>query len=185
MTIQIIIFYMDNLTEQKSAPLAVKKYVLKKQPTQAQYKINYDSDLNPAQLEAVKTKNGPVLVIAGAGSGKTKTLTYRVARLIESGTKPENILLLTFTKKAADEMLNRAVMLLDSRCEKVAGGTFHSFSNYILRKYSSHLDLRNNFTIIDRADAEDVINHLRSQIITKQEKRFPEKAQSSIYIQKQ
>ena len=175
MTIQIIIFYMDNLTEQKSAPLAVKKYVLKKQPTQAQYKINYDSDLNPAQLEAVKTKNGPVLVIAGAGSGKTKTLTYRVARLIESGTKPENILLLTFTKKAADEMLNRAVMLLDSRCEKVAGGTFHSFSNYILRKYSGHLDLRNNFTIIDRADAEDVINHLRSQIITKQEKRFPRK----------
>ena len=166
---------MDNLTEQKSAPLAVKKYVLKKQPTQAQYKINYDSDLNPAQLEAVKTKNGPVLVIAGAGSGKTKTLTYRVARLIESGTKPENILLLTFTKKAADEMLNRAVMLLDSRCEKVAGGTFHSFSNYILRKYSGHLDLRNNFTIIDRADAEDIINHLRSQIITKQEKRFPRK----------
>ena len=116
-----------------------------------------------------------MLVIAGAGSGKTKTLTFRVARLIESGIKPENILLLTFTKKAADEMLNRAVMILDSRCEKVAGGTFHSFSNYILRKYSNLLELRNNFTIIDRADAEDVINHLRGSVIGKQEKRFPRK----------
>ncbi len=167
----------EKASENTSLP-SVKKYVLKKsiaQDTGAHYKINYEEDLNPAQLEAVKTKDGAVLVIAGAGSGKTKTLTYRVARLIESGIKPSNILLLTFTKKAADEMLNRAVMILDSRCEKVAGGTFHSFANYILRKYSDSLELRNNFTIIDRADAEDVINHIRSQIVTKQEKRFPRK----------
>ena len=166
---------MENLIPEKTSAPAVKKYVLKKQDTSSQYKINYENELNPAQLEAVKFKNGPVLVIAGAGSGKTKTLTFRVARLIESGIKPENILLLTFTKKAADEMLNRAVMILDSRCEKVAGGTFHSFSNYILRKYSNLLELRNNFTIIDRADAEDVINHLRGSVIGKQEKRFPRK----------
>lgn len=166
---------MENLTEQKASVPAVKKYVLKKQNTQAEYKINYEKDLNPSQLEAVKTKDGAVLVIAGAGSGKTKTLTYRVARLIESGINPENILLLTFTKKAADEMLNRAVMILDSRCEKVAGGTFHSFANYILRKYSNLLELRNNFTIIDRADAEDIVNHIRAQVIEKQEKRFPRK----------
>jgi len=166
---------MENLTTQKTAMSSVKKYVLKKQHTPTEYKIQYENELNPAQLNAVKTKNGAVLVIAGAGSGKTKTLTYRVARLIESGVKPENILLLTFTKKAADEMLNRAVMILDSRCEKVAGGTFHSFSNYILRKYSNCLELKNNFTIIDRADAEDVINHIRAQIVTKQEKRFPRK----------
>lgn len=166
---------MDNLTKEEKTVPAVKKYVLKKQDTASQYKINYDKELNTAQLEAVKHKNGSVLVIAGAGSGKTKTLTYRVARLIESGVKPENILLLTFTKKAADEMLNRAVMILDSRCEKVAGGTFHSFSNFILRKYSNLLDLQNNFTIIDRADAEDVVNHIRSQIVEKQEKRFPRK----------
>lgn len=166
---------MENLTtETKSVP-SVKKYVLKKQDTKAQYKIDYEKELNPAQLEAVKCKNGSVLVIAGAGSGKTKTLTFRVARLIESGVKPENILLLTFTKKAADEMLNRAVSILDSRCEKVAGGTFHSFSNYILRKYSELLELRNNFTIIDRADAEDVVNHIRGKIVEKQEKRFPRK----------
>lgn len=152
-----------------------KKYVLKKQSTSAVYKIDYEKDLNPQQLEAVKFKNGSVLVIAGAGSGKTKTLTYRVARLIEDGVSPENILLLTFTKKAADEMLNRAVMILDSRCEKVAGGTFHSFANFILRKYSNYLDLKNNFTIIDRADAEDVINHIRAKVIEKQEKRFPRK----------
>lgn len=166
---------MENLTQQKSSAVSPKKYVLKKQDTKAQYKIDYEKDLNPSQLEAVKTKEGSVLVIAGAGSGKTKTLTYRVARLIESGVKPEHILLLTFTKKAADEMLNRAVMILDSRCEKVAGGTFHSFSNYILRKYSNLLELRNNFTIIDRADAEDVVNHIRGQVIEKQEKRFPRK----------
>ena len=166
---------MDNLVKEEKNKPAVKKYVLKKQDTFSQYKIAYEKDLNSAQLEAVKCKDGAVLVIAGAGSGKTKTLTYRVARLIESGVKPDSILLLTFTKKAADEMLNRAVGILDSRCEKVAGGTFHSFANYILRKYSSLLDLRNNFTIIDRADAEDVVNHIRSQIIEKQEKRFPRK----------
>ncbi len=166
---------MESMIPENIAKPAVKKYVLKKQPTQAQYKINYEKELNPAQLEAVKFDKGSVLVIAGAGSGKTKTLTYRVARLIENGVNPENILLLTFTKKAADEMLNRAVMILDSRCQKVAGGTFHSFSNFILRKYSNFLDLRNNFTIIDRADAEDVINHIRGKLIAKQEKRFPRK----------
>ena len=138
---------MNNLSTDKSTKIAVKKYVLKKQKTDAQYKISYEKELNTAQLEAVKTIDGSILVIAGAGSGKTKTLTYRVARLIESVVKPENILLLTFTKKAADEMLNRAVMLLDSRCEKVAGGTFHSFANYVLRKYSNTLELQNNFNI--------------------------------------
>jgi len=166
---------MDNLTIEKTSVPIIKKYVLKKQNTKSEYKIAYEKELNPSQLDAVKMQNGPVLVIAGAGSGKTKTLTYRVARLIESGVKPENILLLTFTKKAADEMLNRAVLILDSRCEKVAGGTFHSFANYILRKYSNCLDLKNNFTIIDRADAEDVVNHIRAQVVTKQEKRFPRK----------
>lgn len=168
-------FLMDNLTTDKTSVPAPKKYVLKKQNTQAQFKIDYEKELNPAQLEAVKSKDGSTLVIAGAGSGKTKTLTYRVARLIESGVKPDNILLLTFTKKAADEMLNRAVMILDSRCEKVAGGTFHSFSNMVLRKYSSLLELQNNFTIIDRTDAEDVVNHIRGQVVEKQEKRFPRK----------
>lgn len=154
-----------------------KKYVLKKRPViKTDYKVNYEEDLNEAQLEAVKSKEGPILVIAGAGSGKTKTLTYRVARLIEDGIKPENILLLTFTKKAAAEMLSRATIVLDNRCEKVAGGTFHSFANIILRKYSKLLGLKNNFTIMDRADCEDVINHIVGQLFPKKEKRFPKKS---------
>ena len=158
---------MDNLT--------VKKYTLKKVSTDVVYKIDYEKELNPAQLEAVKQKEGSILVIAGAGSGKTKTLTYRVARLIEDGVNPKNILLLTFTKKASYEMLSRAATVLDSRCEQVAGGTFHSFANIILRKYSSLLELQNNFTITDRADGEDIINHIRAKVIDKQEKRFPKK----------
>ena len=154
-----------------------KKYVLKKRPViKTDYKVNYEEDLNESQLEAVKSKDGPILVIAGAGSGKTKTLTYRVARLIEDGIKPENILLLTFTKKAAAEMLSRATIVLDNRCEKVAGGTFHSFANIILRKYSKLLGLKNNFTIMDRADCEDVINHIVGQLFPKKEKRFPKKS---------
>ena len=153
-----------------------KKYVLKKKVSQkTDYKVNYENDLNDAQLEAVKVKDGAVLVIAGAGTGKTKTLTYRVARLIEDGVKPENILLLTFTKKASAEMLNRATAVLDDRCENVAGGTFHSFANMILRKYSKLLGLKNNFTIMDSADAEDVINHITGKLYPKKEKRFPKK----------
>lgn len=154
-----------------------KKYVLKKRSAvKTDYKVNYEQDLNEAQLEAVKSKEGAILVIAGAGSGKTKTLTYRVARLIEDGIKPENILLLTFTKKAATEMLSRATLVLDNRCEKVAGGTFHSFSNTILRKYSQLLGLKNNFTIMDRTDCEDIINHITGQMFPKKEKRFPKKS---------
>ena len=159
---------MENLT--------VKKYTLKKVTTEVTYKVKYEKELNSAQLEAVKQKDGSVLVIAGAGSGKTKTLTYRVARLIEDGVNPKNILLLTFTKKAAQEMLSRATIVLDSRCEQVAGGTFHSFANIILRKYSALLELKNNFTITDRTDSEDIVNHIRAGVINKQEKRFPKKS---------
>lgn len=158
---------MENLT--------VKKYTLKRVQTEVQYKIDYEKELNPQQLEAVKQKNGAVLVIAGAGSGKTRTLTYRVARLIEDGVNPKNILLLTFTKKAASEMLSRAAIVLDSRCEQITGGTFHSFANLILRKYAAALELNNNFTITDRTDSEDIINHIRTNSIGKQEKRFPKK----------
>lgn len=153
-----------------------KKYVLKKRTSvTTNYKIDYAKELNPQQLSAVETKEGAILVIAGAGSGKTKTLTYRVARLIEDGVKPENILLLTFTKKASAEMLNRATAVLDDRCENVAGGTFHSFANMILRKYSKLLGLKNNFTIMDSADAEDVINHITGKLYPKKDKRFPKK----------
>ncbi len=154
-----------------------KKFVLKKRTTiKTDYKVDYENELNQAQLEAVKTQKGAVLVVAGAGVGKTKTLTYRCARLIEDGVEPSSILLLTFTKKAAKEMLNRATLVLDDRCEKVSGGTFHSFSNLVLRKYSKLLGLKNNFTIMDQADAQDVIQHCLNTLYPKKEKRFPKKS---------
>ena len=154
-----------------------KKFVLKKRTTiKTDYKVDYENELNQAQLEAVKTQKGAVLVVAGAGAGKTKTLTYRCARLIEDGVEPSSILLLTFTKKAAKEMLNRATLVLDDRCEKVSGGTFHSFSNLVLRKYSKLLGLKNNFTIMDQADAQDVIQHCLNTLYPKKEKRFPKKS---------
>ena len=138
--------------------------------------IDYKKELNPAQLEAVQSTQGQYLVIAGAGSGKTRTLVYRVAFLVEKDVKPEEILLLTFTRKAAEEMLTRASTLLDERCRKVSGGTFHSFANSILRKYAKLLGISNNFTILDRTDSEDVVNLIRTQLgFNKQDKRFPRK----------
>jgi DNA helicase-2/ATP-dependent DNA helicase PcrA len=139
-------------------------------------KINYSQELNPAQLEAVQSLAGPHLVIAGAGSGKTRVLVYRVAYLVERGISPENILLLTFTRKAAGEMLRRAALLLDARCQRVSGGTFHSFASFLLRKYARAVNLSSSFTILDDADAEDVINLLRTQFgFNKLAKRFPRK----------
>jgi DNA helicase-2/ATP-dependent DNA helicase PcrA len=132
--------------------------------------------LNPAQYDAVTTLDGPLLVVAGAGSGKTRTLTYRVARLVEVGISPGSILLLTFTRKASQEMLRRAASLLDHRCEKVSGGTFHSFANAVLRRYASKLGFEDGFSILDRADAEDVINLVRTRLkLNFKERRFPRK----------
>ncbi len=157
--------------------IVTKKYILKKISTPPKsYKIDYENELNQAQLEAVLHKDGPLLIIAGAGSGKTRTLTYKVARLIEDGVSPENILLLTFTRRAAREMISRAENILGAGLGKITGGTFHSFANMILRRYARFADLKNNFTVIDRSDAEDVVNHIRGKIIDKKEKRFPKKS---------
>jgi DNA helicase-2/ATP-dependent DNA helicase PcrA len=128
-------------------------------------RIIYKKELNPSQLEAVNFNQGPLLVIAGAGSGKTRTLTYRVARLVDEGVPPGSILLLTFTRKAAQEMLKRATHLLDNRCQNVAGGTFHSFAYAVLRKCASKVGFDHGFSIIDRGDAEDLIGMLRKEIM--------------------
>ncbi len=139
-------------------------------------KIDYHRELNSAQLQAVESIRGPHLVIAGAGSGKTRVLVHRVAYLVEQGVAPEQILLLTFTRRAAEEMLRRASLLLDERCKNVSGGTFHSFANMVLRKYAKLLEIKNNFTILDQADAEDALNLIRAQLnFHKSEKRFPRK----------
>jgi DNA helicase-2/ATP-dependent DNA helicase PcrA len=138
--------------------------------------IDYKQELNAAQYEAVSSVDGPHLVIAGAGTGKTRTIVYRVAYLVELGVKPEHILLLTFTRKAAQEMLRKAAILLDSRCEYVSGGTFHSFANNILRKYAPLIGYETNFTILDQSDAEDVLNLIRTRMkYDTREMRFPRK----------
>lgn len=123
--------------------------------------IDYEKHLNPQQLEAVTAPNGPILVIAGAGSGKTRTIVYRVAWLVESGIDPSSILLLTFTRKAAEEMLRRAAQLLDNRIHRVSGGTFHSLGNLLLRRYARLLGFEPSFSIMDQADSHDAIEHIR------------------------
>ncbi len=137
--------------------------------------VNLD-DLNPPQREAVTTTEGPVLVIAGAGSGKTRTLVYRVAYLVTQGVPPESILLLSFTRKASQEMLWRAGRLLNENCSRVVGGTFHSVANMLLRRYGARLGFGSSFTIIDRLDAEGIINLLKSSLgLGKKGEKFPTK----------
>ena len=141
-----------------------------------QFTIDYKHELNPSQYEAATTRDGPVLVLAGAGSGKTRTLIFRVARMIEEGVDPACLLLLTFTRRAAEEMIQRAEALMGGRCDKVTGGTFHSFANTVLRRYASLLGFANAFTILDRTDSEDAINLIRSRLgLDKKARRFPRK----------
>jgi DNA helicase II / ATP-dependent DNA helicase PcrA len=156
----------------------MKKFVLSGDDlTPSEYSIDYENLLNDAQLEAVMHEGGPVLLVAGAGTGKTRTLTYRVARLVESGTDPSEILLLTFTRRSAHEMLRRASHLLDERCQRVEGGTFHHYCSKILHRYANNIGYPDNFTIIDASDAMDAINLVRNRLdIPKGKSRFPKKS---------
>lgn len=159
----------------------MKKFVLKKKKDAEQrkrigYKINYENELNPAQYDAVMHNQGAALVIAGAGTGKTRTLVYRMARLVEDGVKPESILLLTFTRKSAKEMMRRGAILLDGRCEAVSGGTFHSFALTVLKRYANTIGYDNSFNVLDQTDIEDTINLLRTRMkLDKSKRRFPKK----------
>jgi DNA helicase-2/ATP-dependent DNA helicase PcrA len=147
----------------KTLPVAAKtRLVLKRLPTGAQ-PIDYEKELNEAQFKAVTTTEGPLLIVAGAGTGKTRTLVYRVARLVEIGAKPESILLLTFTRRAAASMLTRAAALADARCQRVSGGTFHSLGHSVLRKFPEFAGVQRNFTVLDQSDTEDLIDLLRRQ----------------------
>ena len=139
-------------------------------------KVDYDKVLNPRQREAVLHGDGPLLVIAGAGTGKTRTLIHRVARLVETGMPHASILLLTFTRRAAEEMLRRASLLLDRRCDKVSGGTFHSFANTVLRRHAGAIGFGGNFSILDRADSEELVGLLRQEVhVAHKTVRFPRK----------
>jgi DNA helicase-2/ATP-dependent DNA helicase PcrA len=157
----------------------ITPYVLKRPPEDSsprKLSIDYAAALNPQQLAAVTAGEGPSLVIAGAGSGKTRTLVYRVAYLIDSGVDPSHILLLTFTRKSAQEMLHRAGELIGVRSERVCGGTFHSVANMLLRRFGRAIGLEPGFTILDRGDAEDLIALVRSQLgLNEKDKRFPRK----------
>ena len=136
-------------------------------------------ELNPQQRAAVAQGDGPLLVVAGAGTGKTKTLAYRVAYLISQGMDPGRILLLTFTRRAAQEMLQRASGIIargTSVTGRVWGGTFHAIANRLLRLYHQTAGLRPDFTVMDQGDAEDLLNLIRHDLgLHKMKKRFPRK----------
>jgi DNA helicase-2/ATP-dependent DNA helicase PcrA len=132
------------------------------------------SQLNAAQYEAVTTTEGPVLVIAGAGSGKTRVIEYRSLFLVQKNIEPEAILLLTFTRRSAQEMIQRASRN-DPRCSKIDGGTFHSFASRMLRFYSKAFGFSSSFTIYDEGDAEEAIRRCCNKIGYDQDKEFPKK----------
>ena len=151
-----------------------RQYTLQRAPVSTSIHIDYAAELNEQQLAAVTAAPGPILVIAGAGSGKTRTLTYRVAYLLENGIDPRNILLLTFTNKAAREMLNRVANLLPVDASGLWGGTFHSVGNRILRRHGGALGYSSGFSIMDREDQKDLINTVvASAGINPKEIRFP------------
>jgi ATP-dependent DNA helicase UvrD/PcrA len=151
-----------------------RQYTLQRAPRSTSVHIDYAAELNEQQLAAVTAPPAPLLVIAGAGSGKTRTLTYRVAYLLENGIDPRNILLLTFTNKAARQMLDRVANLLPVDASGLWGGTFHSIGNRILRRHGSALGYSSGFTIMDREDQKDLINAIvASAGIDPKEIRFP------------
>ena len=134
------------------------------------------SGLNPEQAAAAAHGDGPLLIIAGAGTGKTRTLVYRVAHLIERGVRPERILLLTFTRRASQEMLSRAERLVGSASGRVHGGTFHATGHRLLRAYGESAGLARDFSIIDQGDAEELMGRARAQLgFGASAKRFPKK----------
>ena len=137
---------------------------------------NLAAELNPEQAAAATFGDGPLLIIAGAGTGKTRTLVYRVAHLIEQGVAPERILLLTFTRRAAQEMIQRAERLVGSASRHVAGGTFHGTGHRLLRRFGAAAGIPADFTIMDQGDAEDLMQLSRAQLgLGEAKKRFPKK----------
>jgi len=151
-----------------------RQYQLKKGPAKGVSGIDYQAELNEQQYAAVSSAPGPALVIAGAGSGKTRTLTYRVAYLLDQGVDPKNLLLLTFTNKAAKEMMERVRELIPLDLSELWSGTFHAIGNRILRRHADELGLTRSFSIMDRDDQKSLMNTVVAEcdIDTKQ-RRFP------------
>ncbi|MCQ9205452.1 MAG: ATP-dependent helicase [Omnitrophica bacterium] len=152
----------------------MKSYKL--EPFFADTIVDYENNLNPQQLKVVKEATGPSLVLAGAGSGKTRVLIYRLAYLLGSGVPIRDILLVTFTNRAANEMINRAEVLLKSSLSNLWAGTFHHIGNIILRKEGHILGYSSNFTIADKEDAKDLLEDCLDDLgLYKKEKMFPKK----------
>ena len=137
---------------------------------------DFAAELNPEQAAAALHGDGPLLIIAGAGTGKTRTLVYRVAHLIDRGVPAERLLLLTFTRRAAQEMLSRAETLVGGTSKRVHGGTFHGTAHRLLRKYGESAGLQKDFTIMDQGDSADLMQLSRAQLgYAAKSKRFPKK----------
>ena len=151
-----------------------RRYQLNKGPRKEVSGLDYEAELNEQQYAAVSSPPGPALVIAGAGSGKTRTLTYRVAYLLDQGVDPKSLLLLTFTNKAAREMMERVRELIPMDLSELWSGTFHAIGNRILRRHAEEVGLTRSFSIMDRDDQKSLINTVVSEcdIDTKQ-RRFP------------
>jgi len=151
-----------------------KKYALKIKPAQVKFNIEYEKELNEQQLAVVTSGVGPKLVIAGAGSGKTRTVTYRVAWLLEHNVHPNHILLVTFTNKAAHEMMHRVALLTGLDVRHMWGGTFHHIGNLILRRHADLVGYNPSYVILDREDQKDMISACMSDLKFKPDKkRFP------------
>ncbi|MFW9874600.1 MAG: ATP-dependent helicase [Candidatus Thorarchaeota archaeon] len=136
--------------------------------------INFEEDLNEEQLEIINNIKGPMLVIAGAGSGKTRTITYSVAKLLLLGVKPSEIMLVTFTNKAANEMIERVETLLGKQPKGIWGGTFHSIANRFIRMYAKTLGLKPNYTIMDETDSKALMKlSIEKANVKEIEERFP------------
>jgi len=160
-------------SQERNLPMS-RQYTLQRTHSAFTGAIDYAAELNQQQLAAVTAPPGPMLIIAGAGSGKTRTLTYRVAYLLENGVDARNILLLTFTNKAARQMLDRVANLLPVDAAGIWGGTFHSIGNRMLRRHGSALGYASGFTIMDREDQKDLIaTVVASSGIDPKEIRFP------------
>jgi len=140
----------------------MKKYFLHRESSG--FKINYEKELNKEQYAVVMHHGGPMLVLAGAGTGKTRTVTYRVARLIESGIRPANTLLLTFTNKAAKEMMRRVEFLIGRNIKGLWGGTFHHIGNVMLRRHCLLAGYKEGFSILDREDSKDLFDICLAEI---------------------
>jgi DNA helicase-2/ATP-dependent DNA helicase PcrA len=148
-------------------------------PLEEYNKIDFESNLNDEQLEVVNNINGPMLIIAGAGSGKTRTIVYAVAKLLLSGVRPSQIMLVTFTNKAASEMIKRVEMLLGKRPKGIWAGTFHSIANRFLRIYCKTLNMKPNYTIMDEGDAKTLMKLAIADANVKElEQRFPTPTQA-------